>query len=131
MKHDAAPELAPPPAPDEPPGPTTRLMALEAMLFASPAPVKVTELVEATGWDKPMVERDLDQLAEVLHGRGAYRDKWPACSDQMFVPERDQLFGHHLSQRRSAPLRAHQQVMRRRERGDPCPDLGLELFDRD
>ncbi len=70
MNHDAAPELAPPPAPAEPPSPTTRLMALEAMLFASPTPVKVSELMEATGWEKPMVERDLDQLAEVLLGRG-------------------------------------------------------------
>lgn len=70
MHHDAAPELAPPPAPEEPPSPTTRLQALEAMLFASPTPVKLAELVEATGWDKPLIERDLDQLAQVLEGRG-------------------------------------------------------------
>ena len=70
MRHDAAPELAPPPVPDEPPTPMLRLKALEAMLFASPGPVKLSELTEATGWDKPMVERDLEQLAESLQGRG-------------------------------------------------------------
>lgn len=52
------------------PPPSERIRALEAMLFASPGPVKLVEIAEATGWDRELVSRDLDRLAQTLEGRG-------------------------------------------------------------
>lgn len=52
------------------PPPSERIRALEGMLFASPGPVRLIELAEACGWEKELVERDLERLAQTLEGRG-------------------------------------------------------------
>ncbi len=49
---------------------TDRIRALEAMLFASPGPVRVKELAEATGWEPAQVSQDLERLGHQLQGRG-------------------------------------------------------------
>lgn len=47
-----------------------RLAILEAMLFASPVPVKVEELTEASGWTAANVRKDLEELENALEPRG-------------------------------------------------------------
>lgn len=47
-----------------------RLAAIEAMLFASPVPVKLSELAEASGWKASVIEGDLDALDDYLEPRG-------------------------------------------------------------
>lgn len=50
--------------------PSQRIAVIEALLFCNPAPMRVSELEEVCGWNKELIERDLDRLAEVLQGRG-------------------------------------------------------------
>ena len=52
------------------PPPEQRVAALEAMLFASPGPVRFSELAEATGWGNRMLEQDLQNLESSLVHRG-------------------------------------------------------------
>ena len=52
------------------PAPSERVKALEAMLFASPGPVKVADLADACGWEKSVVDKDLERLERILDGRG-------------------------------------------------------------
>lgn len=52
------------------PPPSERVRAIEAMLFASPGPLRVKDLSEATGWDDELVSQDLQRLANALEGRG-------------------------------------------------------------
>lgn len=52
------------------PAPSERVKALEAMLFASPGPVKVADLADACGWEKSVVDKDLERLERILEGRG-------------------------------------------------------------
>jgi segregation and condensation protein B len=46
------------------------MAALEAMLFASPGAVRISELIEATGWKPAQVDKDLEALEESLRVRG-------------------------------------------------------------
>lgn len=63
------------------PPPQDRFRILEAMIFVSPSPVRLSELAEATGWSEGMIERDLSQVAgryldhglELQRVAGAYR----------------------------------------------------------
>lgn len=63
------------------PPPEERFRILEAMIFVSPGPVRLSELAEATGWTEGTIERDLDQVAgryldhgmELQRVAGAYR----------------------------------------------------------
>lgn len=50
--------------------PSQRMAVIEALLFCNPAPMRVSELEEVCGWERSLIERDLDRLVEVLEGRG-------------------------------------------------------------
>lgn len=63
------------------PSPDERFRTLEAMIFVSPSPVRLSELAEATGWSESMIQRDLNQVQgryldhglELQKVAGAYR----------------------------------------------------------
>ncbi len=50
--------------------PSQRMAVIEALLFVNPAPMRVTELEEVCGWNRELIERDLERLQEALAGRG-------------------------------------------------------------
>ena len=52
------------------PPPSERIRALQAMLFVSATPVKISEIAEATGWDQRLVERDVERLQDLMEGHG-------------------------------------------------------------
>jgi segregation and condensation protein B len=52
------------------PPPSERIRALQAMLFVSSTPVKISEIAEATGWDQRLVERDVERLQDLMEGHG-------------------------------------------------------------
>lgn len=60
----------PEPIPEDPPSPDQRSAIVEAILFASAAPVRTSDLQEACGWPLPMLNRDLDRLNRELRDRG-------------------------------------------------------------
>ncbi|MBI3927139.1 MAG: SMC-Scp complex subunit ScpB [Armatimonadetes bacterium] len=91
---EALEETPTPPLPSPPdrggaplPPPSERIRALEGMLFASPGPVKLTELAEACGWEKELVERDLERLVQTLEGRGIELQKVAGSLRLVTVPE--------------------------------------------
>ena len=63
------------------PSPDERFRVLEAMIFVSAGPVRLSELVEATGWPESLIERDLQKVKgryldhglELQRVAGAYR----------------------------------------------------------
>jgi segregation and condensation protein B len=68
--HRPEAEAEPKPEPRAFPPPAERARAIQAMLFVSATPIKVTELQEATGWDTRMIERDLDRIQDMMAGQG-------------------------------------------------------------
>ncbi len=67
---EAPPPPSAAPAGAEPPAPEQRVAILEALLFASAAPVRTVDLQEACGWPVALLLRDLDRLTRELSGRG-------------------------------------------------------------
>lgn len=50
--------------------PSQRIAIIEALLFCNPAPMRLSELEEVCGWNRELIERDLERLNEALEGRG-------------------------------------------------------------
>lgn len=68
-------------------GQEKRIAIIEAILFASPAPVKLSELQAVCGWNAAMIEEDLKALGEDLRGRGIVLHKAAGCWSLMTSPD--------------------------------------------
>lgn len=67
--------------------PSQRLAVIEALLFCNPAPMRLSELEEVCGWNRELIERDLERLAEVLAGRGIELQRVAGAVRLVSVPE--------------------------------------------
>lgn len=64
-----------------------RIAIIEAILFAAPSPVKMSELQDVCGWPAAMIEDDLMALGESLRGRGIVLHKAAGAWSLMTSPD--------------------------------------------
>lgn len=64
-----------------------RAVILEAILFAAPSPVKMSEFQDVCGWPAAMIEDDLKALGEDLRGRGIVLHKAAGAWSLMTSPD--------------------------------------------